>query len=526
VSFRTGFALRARLGWRRLRTNPTLHEALGCLLIALVVVSATLDLKILNPVFIDWCLNWAGHDISNYYLSFAYYRHSSWTFPNITQIDTLFHPIGATVVLMDGLPLLSVPLKLVQRLLPERFQFLGLWLLACHSLQAFVGLRVLKRFEVSPALAWCGAILLTAAPPLIMRHEHTQLCAHFLVIASLYAALSPRPTWLLVVLPTLALWIHAYWVVICFPFLALGQLRFLRTRGDWLRVLLTAIPLGLSLWLLGYLNMSKTDASGFGVYVSDLSTFYNPMGFSAFLPNLPVARRAYEGFAYLGLAGFVLVLPCLLGIVLPTPRVSRATLACVVALCIVLGLFAVSPVPQFQGRQVAEFKELYSLLEPIGTRFRSTGRFIWPLYYLILLFGLKGLQGLLRSRLASWSCAVALVALQVADLGPAYLRMGRDAALTEDTDWQVPAEVQAQLTADSRFLVFWPPVKVDCGGKIWRRNYFAYALFGAEHGLTTNSDFGQARLAPEDARRVCRWSKRIRDEAAERPEVIVVTKSR
>ena len=181
-----------------------------------------------------------------------------------------------------------------------------------------------------------------------------------------------------------------------------------------------------------------------------------------------MGRGSWEGAAYLGLGGLVLVGALL--ITLAVPRLRRS------------------------------FGQNY-----------------------LLFFGLKALNGLIgERRLLYWS-APALFALQLCELWPHLSDKSAHPELNVATDAPpVPEEIAAQLTSNTRYLIFMPPIKASCANKVWHGPYQNLAWFGAQNGLTTNANLGEARHSPEDALAVCHFTIEMYRHRKAHPEAIFI----
>jgi hypothetical protein len=144
----------------------------------------------------------------------------------------------------------------------------------------------------------------------------------------------------------------------------------------------------------------------------------NPLIFSRFMPYLPVARpEQLEGAAYLGLTGFLLV-----GITVWSVRRSpgvRALLRPQLPLFLMGGalcLLAISNRVTLGAETLAQIP-LGALGNRFGSVVRSSGRFVWPLFYLLLCVGLASVAIVVPRRLQG-PIGAALAILQLVELGP------------------------------------------------------------------------------------------------------------
>ena len=141
-------------------------------------------------------------------------------------------------------------------------------------------------------------------------------------------------------------------------------------------------------WWLSGLFILRGDTSlaegGLGYYSMNLLAFVAPMGWSAVLPELAVAGPGQEGegFQYLG-AG-ILALVALVAVLAAWPRRDaqsaepRLWSPALLAACIAMALFALSPTVTLGSRVLADFNGPWT--GPLAV-LRSSGRFAWPLAY-------------------------------------------------------------------------------------------------------------------------------------------------
>jgi hypothetical protein len=292
--------------------------------------------------------------------------------------------------------------------------------------------------------------------------------------------------------------------------------------------------------LLGYFGLREATAPQSDRYFADLMTFVSASGTSSIVPNLPMARPTAwmpkgqpEGFAYLGLGGLLLLVALLsrgIGSSVAghaSHRLHPRWMALSV-LCVLMACFAISPSPLIMGYRTEGLSGLTSLLSPVTARLRSAGRFIWPLFYFVLLFGMHGLELWLErihSKYKAVLGAALVVGAQAADLGPWLFTQGQNAALTEPPPLPpVPERLEAGVSVRTRYLVFDPPpTRVACPNRVkWKGPYYHLALFGARHALIVNTDFkANARLSQEELTEVCAYTEGVRA-ARELPDDVLL----
>jgi hypothetical protein len=164
---------------------------------------------------------------------------------------------------------------------------------------------------------------------------------------------------------------------------------------------------------------------GYGYFRMNVLSLVNPQGgvqdetwrWSSLLPLLPHLPGDYEGFAYGGLgilAAIALALPLVW-----TER--RAYIGLIlwplVGVALLLILFALSPNVAVGDRGISiPFPEA---LKDLAGAMRSSGRFFWPVYYLLPLAAIWLLHRSLGNR-ATGLLVLLLAALQVYDTSPGW----------------------------------------------------------------------------------------------------------
>src|SRR6187455_1518113 len=135
-----------------------------------VVFHFAYSLEIIIPTNISWLMT-VMHDWGQHYLGWYFYRNESWDFP-LGEMHNLFYPLGTNVGFTDSIPLLAIFFKLFSFLLPEDFQYFGMWLFLCHLLAAYFTIRLLTLFNVNRVFIFLAVLFVTANPVLIYRGMH------------------------------------------------------------------------------------------------------------------------------------------------------------------------------------------------------------------------------------------------------------------------------------------------------------------------------------------------------------------
>ena len=450
--------------------------------------------RVLDPTEIDWLMkgDWVPH-----YFGWHYFRSEPWHWPP-GAVHGYYAPLGTSIGLTDSIPLIGYLLKPFSGWLPTPFQYLGPFLLASFALQGALGARLIGRRVDSLSAQALGAALFVLLPTLLIRVGHAALCAHWLILwALLLATREPRTrhaprAWAL--LGLVAAMVQPYLAAMVLGVLgataASGSGTPLLRRGG---ALAAAVAATLAGWWISGLFLLDGDGSltagGLGYYSMNLLAFVSPGDWSAFLPPLPVAfdGQAYEGFQYLGLG-----ILGLLGAALAFGTVRRGRAGAtapqrrlwppvLVLACLGMAAFAVSPVVTLGSRTIANFDGAWTA--PLAL-FRSSGRFVWPLVYVMLTSAVVTVVLRAPGRLGLAVLAGAVV-VQLVDLAGAHAfrrQVARDPAFHAwadpfaDARWSTVAETYGHL-------VLVPPPQ--CGPA--PVPYEGAIGLTARHGLTINA---------------------------------------
>jgi hypothetical protein len=456
-----------------------------------------------------WLLvyDWGAHQ-----LGWLFFRNDPWMFP-IGRYRSLLYPVGSTLGFSDSIPVMAIVAKVFSPLLPRDFQYIGPWLASCFMLQGYVGAKLAGTFWRDAASKTMAGMLFVTAPTLLLRLGHPSLCAHWLllVLLSLHLQTSPgmRSIATATIITFLSAMIHPYLAVMTLV-LSLALLIRVRTcpGHGWGQRAAIAGGLGAGVltifWLLGYVGFSAEIQGGnFDRYGADLMTFLNSMGYSFYLPALPLHIGAYEGFAYLG-GGLLLLTAASVFVVSPL-HFRRAHWRAVLPLgiaCTLLAIFAAGPVIRWGGQEFIKMGWLYAHFRVLVETFRSSGRFIWPLYYLCITFAIAVAGSALQKHRLLGRCVLLLVlVLQIADINSLTTRQNFN-----KSEFQPPSSPLWDLArGDFDHMALYPPqiYSGGCGaafneGRVYRLSYLAYTL-----RMTINSGY-MARLDLQGVQELCR----------------------
>ena len=382
------------------KTAP-LAFLIGAIIGAIVFIQF-FGLTTVDPTNTNWIYSNMG-DVTQHHLGWVYFRNTPWTFP-IGLTDGISSGSMVSCMYTDSLPLFAIFFKLLSPVLPETFQYFGLWGVVCFALNGGFGALLLRRINSSLLFTSVGSIFYSGFFPSIQRiPQHNTLAAIWLIMAAMILALDYNRQyknrftsvvlWTLVCM--LAALVHMYFLPMIY-LVMLGYiilLVFIEKKKK-----LAAITFGsstfftvLTMWCIGafYGNGSYVDG-GFGMYSANLNTFFNSMGHSKYLRQLSTTRDQGEGYGYLGLGMLVC---CFLGIIIAISRMERkegkttknisdyckkhkVRIRAFLLVFLLSFMWAVSTTVALNHNVLIDIK-LPRLILGVFSIFRASGRFIW-----------------------------------------------------------------------------------------------------------------------------------------------------
>lgn len=472
----------------------------GCILFILIY-----GFRILIPTNDAWLINSTQEeglwDLSQHYYGWCFYRRSAWHFP-IGLMDGIYcKPVS--IVYTDSIPLFALIFKLLSPLLPDTFQYFGLFGLLCYGLAGGFGALVAARFTDSIFCCILSGFLFAISPCMLKRmFYHTALSAHFLILAAFvlwmyrdiaFARRRKLYNVLWGILSACATLINPYFTPMIIGIQLCSLLQELIASRHFLRILPTFLASILSVigsgWIIGMFSGSvEAAATGLEQLSFNPLQFINPanylldiegplqfkwstVNYSLILPELPsVSPWQEEGFAYLGLGIITLLIVSIVLIVITLVhhchiiRGHRRRISVIISvlLCAVIFLvLSLSPTWTFGPVTIGTIawpEKIYHLL----SIFRSTGRLIWPVYYLLMITAVSIPAKVLSNtgtRQKSFFTIVlaACVLIQSLDLIPAlaYKYSAYHQVFSEHSA-DMPSAVWNSLAKDSSQVIFCP----------------------------------------------------------------------
>lgn len=497
------------------RNKRNKHLQIVIAMLAGVVVFFVLyGFAVVWPTNVDWLLN--GEDLTQHYIGWRFFRNSQWLFP-FGNGNTLAYPNEVSVIFTDSIPIFAVFFKLLSPILPDNFQYFGLWGLLSFILQGGISAKLIQKYTKSGWIVVTGSLLFILSPVMILRtFSHTALASQWIVLLGIlfiayYEELSISRKWTTIAwgaLGILASSVHIYFVPMC-GILLLGYILidFIKSRKQIRSLVPVFYPLlsylvcaaGTIALLGGFSSGVNADTIGLGWFSFNINAFVNPMGWSRLLKDHSVINGYQaEGFAYLG-AGVILLLCFTVifvaanikkGITLKDYFKGHIKKTVLFFMCAGLVLIAVSPTVTFGNRVLIEVS-IPLFAENVWNIFRCSGRFIWPVVYLMLLYGICGDRHWVNRKMKICIMTLCLL-LQLFDLS-SYMRSRHQEFVSyQQMENYLTSEVWEELAQSGKIkhLVFASDFTTA------DKELYCFGYYAVEHKMTMNQ-FCFARINNE-----------------------------
>ena len=180
-----------------------------------------------------------------------------------------------------------------------------------------------------------------------------------------------------------------------------------------------------SAFITGYFEISVFDAMGYGYghYKANLLSFFDPqyskgdVNWSLFLNDIKNLRGEREGFGYLGLGVIALFILQII-ILLRSKKIHIKKYINFYLIIFISLILSVSNNINIGSYDLISFdlpKLIYGLLSIV----RASGRFIWLINYLIIIFGIIAIYYLFEKKTYSTITILGILFLQIIDISPA-----------------------------------------------------------------------------------------------------------
>ncbi|MDD5175816.1 MAG: DUF6311 domain-containing protein [Sterolibacterium sp.] len=451
--------------------------------------------KILWPTYTDWLMD---GDPATHWLGWQFFRYSPFFQWPIGANPNYGMEIGSSIVFTDSIPLLAFIFKPLNAFLPEMFQYTGLWILICFSLQSFFAWKLLALFTQDKWLPIIGCVFFLIAPVFLWRLQvvHYALLAQWVLLAGLYFYFAKKTCitrWIVLLAATALIQAYLLAMVTAIWLADLIQRRWIKQTGNVETAryfLVGSLSIAFSMWAAGYFMLGSGIASdGYGFYRMNLLSVIDPnVIWSKLFRDQEVGGGWNEGFNYFGIG--MLGLGFIAGYeFLRNPKISYEVKIIPITI-ISIGLFCYA----LSNHVAAGAHELFSyglpwIIRPLTNTFRVAGRFFWPVYYLIFLLIFYFLFTRLKRRVAITFC-VAMLVIQVIDSTDAWHHLRKK--YSHSAVWVSPmaSPLWGDIAQQCRKIIVVLPANNSA------TNWMPLSQFAAAHRMAINTGYF-ARINPK-----------------------------
>jgi hypothetical protein len=477
------------------------------IVISVVSFQLVIGLERINPSNIAWLTRTGWLDGWGAYLGWGHYRFTDLSSP-IGALPNYGIGRSNSIVYTDSVPLLAIPFRLLTPVLPDNFQYFGIWLLFCFILQGIAAWKLVSLIGVRNFYLHAFVTTILVFSPIMLNrvNMHMSQAAHFLFLLGIYLTIKRDffnnfKHWFVLLL--LSLLIHPYHFVIIALLAATNALweipksnlnlwKFIK-RYSW-----SPIFLILTMWQVGYFQNLSASVNPWrnDLFKMDLLQPLNATGRSWVISSrFPEPLGNQEGFAYFGPGPLIVLLVLLF--------LGRCVFVEIVKLCKVyfpiLILFILFTIYSITYEITIARHTLLSIPLPenllnLLSSFRASGRFIVLPYYGTVLILFYLLIRFTKVEVAKLVIALAM-AIHVADTSFFWEKL-RDIN-TPSTQFSIetwdPEIWSPILTKSNRVFVNYSANKVNGTTVIECPNWAEIGNFSAKYKLETNC-FYSARM--------------------------------
>ena len=352
-------------------------------------------LSSLSPVNVDWI---SSTDFKSDFLALKFFLSDEWRFP--VGLNPKYGDITNSIVFSGAVPFLSFILKLFNSIIPNNFHYFSFWIVLCISLQFFFSYKIFFLISKDHFFSFLCGMFFLFSPILYYRLSiHLSLAAHWLILGYIYFEFknskdSEYYKFFFIILSSLT---HFYITIMLLLMRVIFSLNDYYKDNNFKRLFKKSVVLifilSLSMYITGYFVIPTTDSLGFGygIYKTNLLSFIDPVPFgsnqnwSIVLPDITNMSGEQEGFAYFGLGGLVLFLILIFYLTQNIKKITNNKHYIILAL--VFFIISLSNNINFGSVTLINISLPKLMYAPLSI-IRASGRFIWPIYYLIIIFSL------------------------------------------------------------------------------------------------------------------------------------------
>lgn len=375
---------------------------LGGYILGSIIFLCIYGIQVLDITNDAWLLN--GGDISQNYIGWQYYRSTPWQFP-VGLVDGITYPEKVSIIYTDSITLFAIFFKIFSFILPKTFQYFGLWGIISYGLMGGFSCILLRRYTKSFIICLISSLFFVVSPYVLQRmFSHTSLGGQWIIIAALIAWLYKlykdnikKRIFLWCLILNIAALIHIYFIPMIMMIMFLSCVDyFLYSKKIFNSIMQFFFPIISALVVLlaigAFYGSGKMGSEGLGYFSANLNFLINPIfGISKIFQVRGSSGGQYEGTGYLGAGIFfigIIALYLLIenkGNYLGKKIYSYSSFILGSFACIIFLILALSPIIMLDNNILLEVPYPNFIMEILSI-FRSSGRFVWPICYMIILF--------------------------------------------------------------------------------------------------------------------------------------------
>lgn len=454
------------------------------ILFSVIAFGYVYGFSIVNPLNNSWVLE--PGDRAQHYIGWETFRDSPLSLPIIGENKNIAYPNNTSIAMTDSLPLLAIPLKIVDKAigLPEGFQYIGFYGILSFIMMAILSALIIFRLTKSKLLSLLSSIFFITSPIMLFRmFSHTALASHWIILYTIYLLITYQDyknlNWLSkarkwVALIAISSLLHPYLnfiILIIFAGYLFKNLinnksieEFLMIGGAGALTEITSYTV-VGMFLGGGDGLSDF---GFGQFSVNLLGLLNPM-------NTPETGRQslllkgfsgptqyqYEGFMYLG-AGIIIMLLVILGcnyrhlfskqkIINIINKILSPDLPLVLAFSF-LASYALSNRISLLNKEII-IVDLPSIIIKSLSIFRASGRLFWPIYYLIMICVIYYFSKIFRNKRIKHTSLIFMLVVQLLDISPRLHELRSQFNSKQENHFKTSAQWE-KIIKDKKHFVF------------------------------------------------------------------------
>jgi hypothetical protein len=404
----------------------------------ITIISISLWIYLLGPDFIhptnqEW---FNSGDLSTYQLGWKYFSTDIWRFP-ISLNPNYGIYVGGSLVFSDSIPIFAIFFKIFSNYLPSSFQYFSIWILLCIYLQLFFSYKIIFKITGDSFYSLIASLFFCFATIFIHRSAlHLSLTGQWLILLAFYIEILETKYKSILRGSTILLscTIHFYFTIILLIFnLIIQILSFFNKKNSLFKIIkqmgITYLSLFILMFFIGYFSIDAKDGlgGGYGYFNSNLNSFFNPVGvnnfnefnWSFFFPKQKRLNGEYEGFAFLGISGLIFLFLFILNFKFKKYKIIFNNYE-ILIICIIFLLLSISNNINWGEKNLVTIP-LNNIFYAMFSSIRASGRLIWPVYYLIFIYGIIFIHKYFKKK-KSYFIIIFLFIIQIMDIHPGLLK--------------------------------------------------------------------------------------------------------